>query len=147
MLQVEKGKTSAGQHPYFVVEALDKTAGKATLEEIGDSGPIALKGVEEGDEGSDGLLTHQDHANFEVCLGLFYSKRLLEDGKQLLAEGIHQAQFGGIAKKAGEECFFGILERRAMFTENQVSAFQGSVGVRWQFFLQTRQFSLAYFLG
>src|SRR5260370_35797391 len=108
MLEVEKGKTSAGQHPYFVVEALDKAAGQATLEEIGDRGPIALQGVQEWDEGSDGLLTHQEHPNFEVCLGLFYSKRFLEDGKQLLAEGIHQEQFRGIAKQAFQECFFGI---------------------------------------
>src|SRR5260370_37977827 len=147
MLQVEKGKTSAGQHPYFVVEALDKAAGQATLEEIGDRGPIALKGVQERDEGSDGLLTHQEHPGFEVCLGLLSSVGLLEDGKQLLAEGIHQVQFRGIAKKAFQECFFGILERRAMFTEDQVSAFQSSVGLGWQFFLQTRQFTLSSFLG
>ena len=72
---------------------------------------------------------------------------LVEDGKQALAEGIHQAQFGGTAKKAFQACFFGMLEVRAMFREDPVSAFQGWVGLRWQFFLQTRQFSLGYFLG
>src|SRR5258708_32817556 len=105
MLQVEKGKTSAGQHPYFVVEALDKAAGQATLEEIGDRGPIALKGVQERDEGSDGLLTHQDDPDFEVCLGLLSSVGLLADGKQLLSVGLHQGQSRSIANKAIDHSF------------------------------------------
>src|SRR5258708_28838348 len=121
MLQVEKGKTSAGQHPYFVVEALDKAAGQATLEEIGDRGPIALKGLQERDEGSDRLLTHQEHPGFEVCLGLLSRLGLLEDGKQLLAEGLHHVQFRAIAKNPLQQPFFAILQRRAMLTEDQVS--------------------------
>ena len=70
MFEVETGITCAGQDPYFVIEALDKAAGEAMLEEIGDRGPIALKRVQEGNEGSAGLLTQQEHPDFEVCLGM-----------------------------------------------------------------------------
>ena len=89
-VEFEETEGPPQQDTDFMVEAFDKAAGQASLEEIEDERPEALERFQKGKKRFQGLLFDQKHPGFQFILGVFGGSGGLENDEKIFAKVIQQ---------------------------------------------------------